>query len=330
MKIIAVLLNPTIDEIYEIKNFYVGGTFKVDEKKIYPVGKAISFSLGIRELANNLDLIKVIALIGQSEITLYTNFLKSKNIDHEFLSIKGYTRSNKTFNDPVKGTTTHVRNIGFNVNDQEIQKFLDIVLKNIYRNDFVVFSGSIPPGAPVDIYAKLINQCKKKGAITILDSSGKALIHGVKAGPKIIKPNIKELAQIINDKSFNNLDLLDKEDSLLKIINKAKSLLNNELEIVLITLADKGALCLTKNEILYGNLKLEKVYDTVGSGDSFLAGFLVKYVFKENLIKSFKNALACGAANTLLPGPGIFKQETVKSLIKNVNIRHIFLKNSIA
>ena len=94
MKIIAILLNPTIDEIYEINKFHVGGTFKVTGKIIYPVGKAISFSLGIRELIDKSDIIKVIALIGQNEIQLYSEFLQSRDIPFELIPVKGITRSN--------------------------------------------------------------------------------------------------------------------------------------------------------------------------------------------------------------------------------------------
>ncbi|MFX1275629.1 MAG: 1-phosphofructokinase family hexose kinase [Promethearchaeota archaeon] len=324
MKIIAVLLNPTIDEIYEIKNFHVGGTFKVNKKIIYPVGKAISFSLGIRELTNKPDIIKVISLIGQAEIQLYSSFLKSRNIEYEFVPIKGTTRSNKTFNDPVKGTTTHVRNTGFQVIKSELQLLREIILKNLLPNDFIIFSGSIPPGIPIDIYSNLISECKEKGATTILDSSGDALIHGVKAKPTIIKPNLKELAQILNNKSLSTLNLLKIDDALLKIVSEAKILLSDDLEILLITLGKKGALCITKNENLYGIVKLEKVYDTVGSGDSFLAGFVIKYLYNESIIECFKNALACGAANTLLPGPGIFEQGMVQNLIREIKIKHIY------
>ena len=70
-RIISILLNPTIDQIYEIENFEVGGTFKVKNSIIFPVGKAISFSLGFQELNNSKAIIKVIALIGKGEITLY-------------------------------------------------------------------------------------------------------------------------------------------------------------------------------------------------------------------------------------------------------------------
>ncbi len=321
MKIIAILLNPTIDEIYEINKFHVGGTFKVKGKIIYPVGKAISFSLGIRELIDKSDIIKVIALIGQNEIQLYSDFLQSRDIPFKLIPVKGITRSNKTINDPINKTTTHIRSIGFSIDKSEVEKLRGITLMNVESGDFVIFSGSTPPGSPEDIYFKLINECKKKGAITVLDSSEKALIQGIKADPKIIKPNLNEFCQIVNGLRISDINCLNFEEDILKIINNARILLNDDLEIILITLGDKGALCITKNEILYGHVSLDNVIDTVGSGDSFLSGFIVKYYFNGSIFDCFKNALACGAANTLLAGPGVFRKEDVGLLINNVEMK---------
>ena len=194
---------------------------------------------------------------------------------------------------------------------------------NVESGDFVIFSGSTPPGSPEDLYFKLIEECKKKGAITVLDSSEKALIQGIKANPKIIKPNLKEFCQIVNDLRISDISWINFDEDILKIINNAKILLNDDLEIILITLGDKGALCITKNEILYGNIFLDNAIDSVGSGDSFLSGFIVKYFFNESIFNSFKNALACGTANTLLAGPGIFNKEDVERLLNYVEMKII-------
>ena len=77
---------------------------------------------------------------------------------------------------------------------------------------------------------------------------------------------------------------------------------------------------LTKDKAIYGNSKVENVIDTVGSGDSFLAGFMLNFLEKKDLNECFAQALACGAANTLIPGPGIFKIEDFKKILKNVKI----------
>ncbi len=320
MKIIAILLNPTIDQIYTINNFHVGGTFKVSDSIIYPVGKAISFSLGIRELCKDKDIIKIIAFIGEEDISLYSNFLSKRNIVYQFIKIKGKTRSNKTINDPIKGTTTHLREKGFEVTSNDINNLLKLIQTNVDKGDIVVFSGSIPPKVENDTYYRLIDISKKKGASTILDTNGEPLKRGIKANPEIIKPNLFELSQILNNPEINKLDFSDIFKSCKLIVKKAETLLNQELKIILVTLGENGAILIKKDIVLYGNVKVENVIDTVGSGDSFLAGFMLNYLKKKKINDCFKNAIACGAANTLIPGPGIFKIEDVKKIIKNVKI----------
>ncbi|MBY8982045.1 MAG: hexose kinase [Candidatus Lokiarchaeota archaeon] len=323
MKIYAILLNPTIDQIYEINNFNVGGTFKVSKNIIYPVGKTISFSLAIRELDKRINL-KVIAFIGNKDLQLYSDFLVSKNIDYEFIKINGKTRSNKTINDPINKTTTHIREKGFELNKKKIIEFKKILNKNIEKNNIYVFSGSIPQNTQITIYKDLIRLCREKGGICVLDTNGTPLIHGLKSSPQIIKPNLIELSFILDDSSLLDLDFSNPIPPCMKIIQKAKHLLNNEIEIILITLGKYGGIVFTKDIAKYGNIELENVIDTVGSGDSFLAGFVLYYCKKKNIHETFKYALATGAANTQKSGPGMMDFEKVKDLVNKVKIIDIF------
>jgi 1-phosphofructokinase family hexose kinase len=318
MKIIAVLLNPTVDQLYEIEDFQVGGTFKVGKSIIYPVGKAISFALGVRELNQTID-VKIIACIGKDEIPIYSEFLTSRNIQYEFIAVNGKTRSNKTINDPIKRTTTHIREKGFKLDEDDLKSITNCLEKTINVGDYVIFSGSIPPNVDDNIYYKMINISKEKGAMTALDTNGKALIKGISANPTIIKPNLVELSQILNKPELNELNFSNILNTVNSIIQEAKTLLNQELKVVLITLGNNGAILINKDLMIYGNVHVDKI-DTVGSGDSFLAGFILGNFLKKDFFDLFKLAIACGAANTLIQGPGIFKKEDVEKLIKKVEI----------
>ena len=110
----------------------------------------------------------------------------------------------------------------------------EILENNIEPGDITVISGSIPPGVNNEFYYEIIKMCKEKGGISVLDSNGPALVNGVKANPNIIKPNLVELSQILNEPQLNELDFSNIYKSNKEIIKKTKVLLNNELEIVLI------------------------------------------------------------------------------------------------
>ncbi|MHA1283214.1 MAG: 1-phosphofructokinase family hexose kinase [Promethearchaeota archaeon] len=328
MKVIAVLLNPTVDIIYFIDNFYVGGTFKVKKQEIYPVGKAISFSLAIRNLTKECNFLKVLACIGKREISLYSNFLSGKKIPYEIVPINDFTRSNKTIIDKMKNTVTHIREQGFKVTKNEFETFKGKLLELVEIGDICVFSGSLPPNLDKNTYNDLISACKERGAICALDTSSEALINGIKAKPDIIKPNLIELNQILKEQLTNyELQISFKDNKFKEIINKitdkANYLIDLGISTILITMGEKGAIFLSENESYYGYVQVKEPIDTVGCGDAFLAGFILnKYYGKDNL-ECFKWALAAGGANTLITGAGILKEKDARNLYDNLIIKKL-------
>ncbi|MBN1803603.1 MAG: hypothetical protein JW891_18985 [Candidatus Lokiarchaeota archaeon] len=318
------LINPSIDEIFEINDFKIGATFIAKKRQIYPAGKAISFALSCKKFLSDKSLIRVLYLVGKNEQQLYDRFLNSEDIIHNFLSVNCSTRSNKTIVDPKNKTTTHIRTQDFFVSLYEINKLLEIITKDLEKEDIVVFSGSIPFGIPSDVYDKMIRQIRIKGATTVLDSSGEALKLAILSGPTIVKSNLLELSQILGDPNLINLSFKNIKEDFKFISDKVKFLLEKyHIKIGLITLAHRGAILVTSDQIIYGNLKIDNPLDTVGSGDAFLGGFISQFVQNNPLETSFKLALACGAANTLKIGPGQFDAEVAFNLQKKVELCYL-------
>lgn len=319
----AILLNPTIDIIYKINNFKVGGTFKVNHMLKLPVGKAISFAIAAREFNHEIKL-NVLAFIGKEEMSVYSQFLDEKNISYEFIPINGSTRSNKTIIDPLNNTTTHIREKGFSVGSEGIERLKSLIKSKVKKNDYCVFGGSIPAGVNTDIYYDLIKLAKTEEAVCILDSSGPALTRGLDAKPDIIKPNLTELAQILEDTTLAQLKFNQPIKDANNIIQKAKTLRTEKLTLILITLGKKGAILLSKQNSYFGWINLNKeVIDTVGAGDSFLAGFLIPYSNGKDLKKCLKYAISTGAASCLKIGPGVFKKIDQEELLKDVKVEKL-------
>jgi len=131
------------------------------------------------------------------------------------------------------------------------------------------------------------------------------------------------LSQILANPDLKDLTFANLSKDIKILVNEAKGLLNEEITIILITLGVNGALCLTEKGNLYGNVKVDDAVDTVGSGDAFLAGFMANYYLKKEILDCFKLAIASGAANTLIPGPGIFEKEQVDEIIKDIEIEEL-------
>ncbi len=317
------MLNPSLDEIFLINDFKVGKTFKAIQSVIVPVGKAVSFALSASKFLQD-NLIEIIGFVGKNEISSYTTSLTSNNLKHYFFPLKGETRSNKTIIDLKNNTTTHIRTQGFKLRAEELDELSKYLISKINSKDILVITGSIPNGVPKTFYKKLIKMVKTKDVTTVLDSSGESLIEAVKVGPTIIKPNIHELAEILNDSTLNNICFQNGLDNIKDIALKSRFLLSKyDIEVILITLGSKGAILLTKEKTIYGVVALNKTISTVGCGDAFLGAFISQYIFNKPLKTCFKLALACGAANTLKIEPGLFDKDVALNLQKRVKTRYL-------
>jgi len=331
-KIIGVLLNPTIDEVIEINNFKVGRTFKALRSQKFPLGKGISFALSANTLSNALiqekDIeIKVLACIGKEEIPIYNSFLDSKQISFQFNPIDGYTRSNKTIIDPRTHSATHIREKGFTMNKSELDTFMGLIADTVNQDDIVAFCGSIPPGVPNNIYFDMINICKKKGARCALDTSGLELIEGYKSRPWLLKPNLEELATLFPDSPEIQKYMKNPNENIENIAKKSRELLSNETEIVITTLNRWGAICVSalQKTCLFGKIIVDNPINTVGSGDSLLGGFIVGYYLGNDLEQCFRWGMACGAANTLMSGAGLFSKKDVRELSEKIKFEKFVL-----
>lgn len=324
-KIIGVLLNPTIDEVIEVSGFKIGRTYKALRSQKFPLGKAISFALSANTLNKALiqekDIeIKVLACIGKEEIPIYNSFLDSKQISFQFNTIDGYTRSNKTIIDPKTHSVTHIREKGFTMNKSELDAFMGLIKDTVNQDDIVAFCGSIPPGVPNDIYFDMIKMCKKKGARCALDSSGLELIEGYKSRPWLLKPNLEELAILFPDSPEFEKYLRNPNENIKNIAKKSRELLSNETEIVITSLNRWGSICVSalQETCLYGKIIVDNPINTVGSGDSLLGGFIVGYYLGNDLEQCFRWGMACGTANTLMSGAGLFSKKDVRELYEQV------------
>jgi len=323
-KIIAILLNPTIDMIYEIKNFKAGHTYLVRDPIIYPVGKAISFSLALKNIDRSFKNLKILGFVGKKDKELYSHFLRTHGVDFKLIPVKGKTRSNKTIIDSEMHRTTHIRELGFfKLAEENLNKLIDLIEKECKKDDIIICSGSIPQGVSSKIYSEIMNALKEKKVMTVLDSSGEALVQGLQASPTLIKPNLTELNQILNLNPPITVNSLITLEDVINLAECAKILLKKGIRYILITLGEKGAICLTKNLILYGYIKTSGILDTVGCGDSFLGGFLYNYLQEKSILECFRLALACGTANALTIGPGMFRKKNVDSLLFQTKIHQL-------
>lgn len=305
--VITVTLNPALDKTLTINNFTLGEVNRVSSIRYDIGGKGINVSKVLKNF--NIDSISTGFLGGVWE-KYFLDELNMRNILCEFIHIQNSTRTNTKIVDDLNKVYTDINEPGPLITEDELSRFVSSFESLCNKGDIVVLSGGVSPSIPVNIYGRLIKIAKTKGAVTILDAEGKLLEEGLKEKPDIIKPNIHELSKLMNLENENPNT----------IIRASKKLIEDGIGKVLVSLGDKGAMLITKDEVYSAKgLKID-VKSTVGAGDSMVAALVYSLINNLDNKDTLKFANASGAASVSLEGTEACTLSQVKKLIDKVSI----------
>lgn len=281
--IYSVTLNPSIDFIIRVKDFQLGETNRAYEDNFFAGGKGIMVSKLLKNVKT--DCVNL-GFLGGFTGTFIEQNLKKLNILSDFVTVNENTRVNVKLKTE---TETEINCQGPKISDSEKEEFLDKIRK-IKSDDFVILSGSVPSNLGNDFYITIIEILNKNGVKFTLDSSGETFSKSLKYKPFLIKPNKDELKEYARREFKNNQE----------IVNYVRENLVDKAEHVIISLGGEGALYIDKKFSLFAYpLRVkENVVNTVGAGDSVVAGF-VNYMLKHNDVEgAFRFAVACGTATS--------------------------------
>ena len=281
--IYSVTLNPSIDFIVRVKDFQLGETNRAYEDNFFAGGKGIMVSKLLKNVKT--DCVNL-GFLGGFTGTFIEQNLKKLNILSDFVTVNENTRVNVKLKTE---TETEINCQGPKISDSEKEEFLDKIRK-IKSDDFVILSGSVSSNLGNDFYITIIEILNKNGVKFTLDSSGETFSKSLKYKPFLIKPNKDELKEYARREFKNNQE----------IVNYVRENLVDKAEHVIISLGGEGALYIDKKFSLFAYpLRVkENVVNTVGAGDSVVAGF-VNYMLKHNDVeRAFRFAVACGTATS--------------------------------
>jgi 1-phosphofructokinase family hexose kinase len=317
-RIITVTLNPTIDRIIEVPGLHIGGHLRGRFRTRLPAGKAINVSRALAGLGcGNI----AAGWVGQDALGLFTDELKKINVQPRFTPIRAMTRENITIIDPDHHIETHIRDAGPLVTPQDIDR-LQTDLKQLAEENaadnktvLFVFTGSLAPGLSIDQYLRLKETCCRTGGHVAIDAYGPALQSVIHRNPWLIKPNLPELAELMNT---------DVEDD--QSVIAAGRQLNRTIPVVLITMGERGAYCFNGPQQFFGKVHVNKdqLVSTVGCGDTFLAGFLATLCQTgREPGEALKQGLAAASASAMTETPATFEKAIVDSLLKQTEVKSL-------
>lgn len=277
--IYTVTLNPSIDYIVHLDKLEIGSLNRMTSDLKLPGGKGINVSrilkrIGLESTARGF--------MGGFTGTFITDWLHSEAIMTDFTPIGSDTRINIKLKSQEE---TEINGAGPKILEAEkiqLKKQFD----QLSEDDIVILSGSTPASLSQGFYAELIQLVTAHGAEFVIDTTGEDLKHALKHQPLLVKPNNHELAELY-ETEFQTIE---------DILPYGKALLEEGAKHAIVSMAGDGALLFTKNGIFRSNVLKRPLKNSVGAGDSMIAGFVGKFAETNDPIEAFKWSVACGSA----------------------------------
>jgi len=238
--------------------------------------------------------------------------LREEGIPADFVETGGESRVCIAILDPDAKTQTELNEWGPAIEPEQVEALRQKVCAHIGKSQMMVLSGSMPPGCPPGLYADLIGIACAAGVPTILDTSGEPLLLGLEARPFMVKPNWHELSTILG------IHIRDVDSA----AHAARKVIGMGVEIVAVSMGKEGVLVSDAENIWYARPPEVPFVSAVGSGDSMVAGFAYGVLESWPMERIIRLAVACGAANVMVPGAGACKKEQIESLIERVEIEY--------
>lgn len=301
--IYTLTLNPALDyDVYldELKN----GELNISKEiNLRAGGKGINVSIMLKNLG--------LESIALGYIAGFTgNFILEKlnemDIRHDFIKTEGTTRINVKIND--KEEETEIAGLSEKLNDNDVLKLKEQISK-LTDKDILILSGSLANGLEKNIYHEL---SKITSAKVFLDTRGSLLLDNI-SNNVLIKPNIKELEEVFSESINDNKKLYD----------LASKFIEKGVENVLVSMGSNGAILVKKGKYLKANIPKGKYINSIGAGDSMVAGFAYAYHNHYNDIEALRLAVACGSSTAYSYGIG--EKTLINELLKDIEIQEVIL-----
>lgn len=299
--IYTVTLNPSIDYIVEVDHFQLDHLNRIDRESKFPGGKGINVS----RVLNTIDVpSKALGFLGGFTGGFIQDTLESEGVHTDFVKVKDDSRINIKLK---TGEETELNGQGPALTAENIEE-LNSKLEALQEGDILVLAGSIPPSLPNTFYSELTQKFSARGVKVVVDAGGKILAEVLKDKPFLVKPNHHELSELFGTKIT----------TVEEVIPYGKKVVEMGAQNVIVSMAGDGALLFTNGEVYTATIPKGKVLNSVGAGDSLVAGFIGTYAKEQNFVKAFQTAVATGSATAF--SQDLATKEKIESLMDQVKI----------
>ncbi|MBP5359130.1 MAG: 1-phosphofructokinase [Treponema sp.] len=285
--IYTLTVNPSLDYMIQVPQFTTGIVNRSSSEKVIAGGKGINVSLMLKNLGVESCALGFVAGFTGMEIERQ---LQEKNVRTDFVHLKnGLSRINVKIK---SGQESEINASGPVIQKDEIDEMFN-KLNELKENDIIVLAGSIPRTLPDDFYAQIMQKLVIKKIRFVVDAEKRILMEALTFKPLLVKPNNFELGQIFD------VELNTRDD----VVPYAKKIHELGATNVLVSLAGEGAVLVDEKENVFTSAAPKgNVINSVGAGDSMVAGFISEYIATADTEKSFYKGISAGSASAFCEG----------------------------
>lgn len=305
--IVTLTINPSVDASSSVDHVVPNNKLRCQEPSFEPGGGGINVSRAIKKLeGESFALYSSGGLYGQ----MVQQLLDKEGVKHQSIPIAGLTRENLIVEETTSGQQFRFNMPGPHLEEKEWKACLDKLSKVTPTPEYIVASGSLPPGVPSDFYARVAKIARGQNARLIVDTSGEALHLAVRSGVYLLKPNIRELQELTRQEIKNESQL---EEAARKFIKEEQS------EVVVISLGSAGALMVSKNGCKHFRSPTVPIKSRVGAGDSMVAGIVLSLSRRKSLREAVQYGVAAGSAAVMNPRRELCRLKDTEDLFKLIS-----------
>lgn len=297
-------MNPAIDKSSSVAHVAPERKLYCNPPRFEPGGGGVNVCRAIKKLGGESRLLYPAGGLAGKRLQ---ELLDQEKIDHRVLPIEESIRENLVILEESSGLQYRFGMPGPEIKEQEWRQSLDILSGLKPAPDYLVASGSLPPGVPADFYAQVARIGKEKGSKVIIDVSGEALKQALKEGIYLIKPNVREFRDLVGK------DI--KEESQIKA-EARKMVESGRCEVLVISLGAAGALMVSKDATEHILSPVVPIVSKVGAGDSMVGGVVLSLARGMSLRESVLFGVASGSAAVMTPGTELCRKEDAERLFE--------------
>jgi 1-phosphofructokinase family hexose kinase len=312
--ILTVTVNAAIDRTLAVPNFHVGRRHRAVEQTAIAGGKGVNVARALKALGRP---VLATGTAGGGTGGRIIELLEDEGIPNDFVRIQDESRMSTAVIDPTDGVTTEINERGPALSNAERDRVVERILYLAQGAQIVALCGSLPRGVPTELYGDLIEELRRLGVTTVLDTEGEPLRIATRACPYLVSPNVIEAEELVGHEFADDEDRLNGVREIVAI-GARNAVITYESGCVALLGGDSA-----ERAAYRVTVDPREPLSAVGAGDAFLAGYVAGLYEGRSAEDCLRFAAACGAESVRHVGAGVIDPREVERLVPEVTVERL-------